>query len=180
MSDETPPPPPAESPRVVPFAPDPDGPRRRAVGAEFERRYPWLQRDRDAEKGCSHVGTDKDGKTIEALIDAKQRTLRCSACGSFLDPFWVLLKHLEHDESLDRRVEFIREAHRREAEKADLKARFRRVVVVREEVDYGGRLGKVQKLTLNCKHVIRRSLGQRVKRPICHECAREERRKPNV
>jgi hypothetical protein len=43
------------------------------------------------------------------LIDEKQRTVQCGACGRWLDPVWCLMRFMERDEAVERRIQQLRE-----------------------------------------------------------------------
>jgi ribosomal protein S27AE len=43
------------------------------------------------------------------VIDEKQRTVQCGKCGQWLDPVWCLLRFMEHDERVERRINHLRQ-----------------------------------------------------------------------
>lgn len=60
------------------------------------------------------------------VIDAKQRTVACGTCGAWLDPVWCLLRFLEKDEAVERRIAYAKSLER------DLEARRQRAIQRRQ------------------------------------------------
>jgi hypothetical protein len=43
------------------------------------------------------------------VVDGKQRTVQCGTCGQWLDPVWCLIRLMERDEQVERRIACLRQ-----------------------------------------------------------------------